>query len=133
MTQTASQLIDDLEAFGRIGEDRVEEFEGLVDRLIQTSDPRVIPPLLDCLDDDAEFHEVMFGVVHALEAFPEGEYLESRGAIRHDMGEGTRMDADPVRACNELRIGVRTLARCVVNRRRRIPVGCDRTAARTLV
>lgn len=54
----------------------IELFENEVGRIVQTSDPEALPHLLDLFDDDCEFPEVMFGLIHAIEVYPNKLYVQ---------------------------------------------------------
>lgn len=55
--------------------EQVEAFEDALAQAAALDDPDVIPAVLGILDDATEFPEVMYGVVHLVEDFPDVEYL----------------------------------------------------------
>ncbi len=63
--------------FGPITEYRVDEFEDLVTEASEDFHQSMLFPLLCSLDDNCEFKEVMFGVIHALEKFPWDAYFKT--------------------------------------------------------
>jgi hypothetical protein len=75
--RTAAEIIQDLNAFGRLDEANVERFDALLAEACESRDEALIPVLLRLLDDDGDFHEVVFGVVHAVESFPDEPYFHA--------------------------------------------------------
>lgn len=75
--RTAAQIAHDLNAFGRIDEANVARFDELLAEVCQSRDEALIPALLMRLDDDCDFHEVVFGVVHAVERFSDEAYFRA--------------------------------------------------------
>lgn len=75
--RTATELIHDLNTFGRLDETNVERFDALLAEACQLRDHALIPALLMQLDDDSDFHEVVFGVIHAVESFPHDAYFRA--------------------------------------------------------
>jgi len=71
------ELHRDLLAFGRVDETNAAGFDALIAQAYRAEDETLILPLLGLLDDDCEFHEVVFGVVHALESFPAARYFDA--------------------------------------------------------
>ncbi|WP_408950297.1 Imm30 family immunity protein [Lysobacter sp. Hz 25] len=70
-----SEIRRDLLAFGPVEETNVARFDALIAEAYRAEDEALIPVLLGLLDDDCEFHEVIFGVVHAVESFASDRYF----------------------------------------------------------
>lgn len=49
----------------------VEKFDELLSQIAETKNPEYIPLFMEIFDDNTEFPEVMYNVVHALEYYPE--------------------------------------------------------------
>lgn len=75
MARTIAQIGSALKNFGSVNEENVEVFEDLVQEAFQTHDGKMLGPLLVCLDDSCDFDEVMFGLIHAVEAFGCADYF----------------------------------------------------------
>lgn len=75
--QTTTELSLELSAFGPVDETNVERFDALLAQARTSRDEALIPVLLSLLDDDCDFHEVVFGVVHAVESFPDDAYFRA--------------------------------------------------------
>jgi hypothetical protein len=60
----------------RKSSDYVREFEELLARIAALQDPQSIPALVALLEDDAEYDEVMFSIVHTIEAFDDSTYVD---------------------------------------------------------
>ena len=81
MVRPEINVSKDLQDFGLVTEDKVEQFEHLLAEAIDGLRIAMISPLLLPLDDTCEFDGVMFGVVHALEKFPCDSYFA--GIAKH--------------------------------------------------
>jgi len=55
--------------------DYVQQFDDVLCRISALNDPACIGPLLSFLDDDSEFDETMFSIVHAIESFDDDTYV----------------------------------------------------------
>ena len=60
----------------RRSSDYVREFEELLARIAGLQDPKSIPALLAFFEDDAEYDELMFSIVHTIEAFDDSTYVD---------------------------------------------------------
>ncbi len=54
----------------------IREFEEQVWGLAQSKDPEVLGKLIDLFDDNCPYEEVMFSLVHAIETYPDEEYVK---------------------------------------------------------
>ena len=70
-------LVKELEGVRqRKSSDYVREFEELLARIAALQDPKSIPALLAFFEDDAEYDELMFSIVHTIEAFDDSTYVD---------------------------------------------------------
>lgn len=70
-------LVKELEAVRkRRSSDYVREFEDLLARIAALEDPKSIPALLAFFEDDAEYDELMFSIVHTIEDFDDSTYVD---------------------------------------------------------
>lgn len=51
------------------------KFEEVLHDLSATNDPEIIPLLLSFFDDECEFPEVMFSIIHTIEIFDDAQYV----------------------------------------------------------
>jgi L-rhamnose mutarotase len=58
-------------------EEDVKLFDQTVYELADTKDPEVLNRLIDVFDDECEFPEVMYSLVHAIESYPKEVYITS--------------------------------------------------------
>jgi hypothetical protein len=75
MTRAESEITLALKNFGMVTEESVESSEKLLDEVSENRCETLILPLMLSLDDECEFDELMFGVIHCLEKFPLEPYL----------------------------------------------------------
>ena len=54
----------------------VQEFEKQVWDLAETKDPTILGKLMDLFDDRCDHPEVMYGLIHAIETYPDDIYVE---------------------------------------------------------
>ena len=52
-------------------EEDVYKFDEIISCISESQDPKYIPLLMEILDDNTNFPEVMYNVVHALESYPD--------------------------------------------------------------
>lgn len=81
MNLTESEIISKLKSFGTVNEDNIEEFEELVYEASEGYKKEMLAPLLKSLDDNCEYEEVMFGLVHTLEQFSFDDYFMELGGL----------------------------------------------------
>ncbi|AAY92754.1 hypothetical protein D3X12_22640 [Pseudomonas protegens] len=62
-------------AFNDPGENLVRRIDACIAEVAQLADPASIGPLLSLLDDEAEYDEVMFSLIHAAEHFDDAVYV----------------------------------------------------------
>lgn len=75
MTRAESEITLALKNFGMVTEESVESFEKLLDEVSENRCETLILPLMLSLDDECEFDELMFSVIHRLEKYPLEPYL----------------------------------------------------------
>lgn len=75
MPRTESEISLALKNFGVVTEESVESFEELLDEASENRCETLILPLMLSLDDECEFDELMFSVIHRLEKYPLEAYL----------------------------------------------------------
>ena len=69
-------LIEHLRKYARLKDSiEVERFEATLNQIAELKDARYIGPLLEFLDDKCRFPEVMFSIVHTVEAFEHEAYV----------------------------------------------------------
>ena len=54
----------------------VQEFNRQVGEVVDTKDPKTILQLMDLFDDECPYHEVMYGLIHAVETCPIDVYVK---------------------------------------------------------
>ncbi|MBN1514212.1 MAG: hypothetical protein JXB13_19505 [Phycisphaerae bacterium] len=54
----------------------VQSFDGILRQVAALNDPTCIPLLLPFLEDDAEYDEMMFAIIHTIEAFDDDIYVQ---------------------------------------------------------
>src|SRR5262245_37190509 len=68
-------LIQHLQEFGKLEDPiQVERFEATLGQIAGLNDPQAIALLIPFFDDKAKFSEVMFSIIHTLEAFDDEIY-----------------------------------------------------------
>lgn len=55
----------------------VEKFDKLLSQIAETKQPKYIPLLMEIFDDNTEFPEVMYNVVHLLEDYPDDVHAKA--------------------------------------------------------
>lgn len=73
----AAEIARDLSSLGPLDETKVQRFDALLAEAVQSREQMLIPILLARLDDGSPFHDVVFGVVHAVESFPGEAYFHA--------------------------------------------------------
>lgn len=69
-------LLEKLEAINAArGPDFVREFEEVLADVAGRSDPRFIVPLMKYFEDRPPYEELMFSIIHTIEAFDDGAYV----------------------------------------------------------
>ena len=53
----------------------VQEFEKQIWALVETKDPYILEKLMDLFDDECDHPEVMYGLIHAMETYPDDIYI----------------------------------------------------------
>lgn len=72
-----NEYIKDLEKYRDLNQDNnAEKFESVLGDIARLKDPKCIKKLVDFFDDDSDFHEVLFGIVHLIEEFDDHTYLQ---------------------------------------------------------
>ncbi len=61
----------------------VHRAEDLLGQIVVLNDPGCIAPLLQLFDDDAEYDETMFSIIHTIERFDDAAYVR---AIAENLG-----------------------------------------------
>ena len=56
-------------------EDDVARFDQLISQISEKRDPKYVPVLMEAFDDNTEFEEVMYSLVHAVESYPRQIYV----------------------------------------------------------
>ena len=73
---TLNSLISDLRAVNKKrGPRYVAEFEQVLEQIMSLGNADSILPLLEFLDDDSSFDELMFSIVHSIEVFNDKVYI----------------------------------------------------------
>lgn len=57
-------------------DENIPRFEEILGDIAKLKDPNVIQKLVNYLDDDSEYPDVIFGVVHLIEEFDDHTYLQ---------------------------------------------------------
>ncbi len=57
-------------------EKNVELFEGYLAEIRNLDEPSCISKLINCLDDNAEYQELMYSVIHTIESFDDETYVQ---------------------------------------------------------
>lgn len=55
----------------------IKEFESTIGQLVAKKNPQILDDLLDLFDDDCQYPEVMYGLVHAVEYYPDEIYVKT--------------------------------------------------------
>jgi hypothetical protein len=53
----------------------VQEFNRLIGILVEEKDPEMLPRLMDLFDDECPHPEVMYGLIHGIEDYPDDIYM----------------------------------------------------------
>lgn len=56
--------------------DYASRFESILTEVVELRNPQVIVPLLEFLDDEAPYDEVMFSIIHGVEIFDDTTYVD---------------------------------------------------------
>lgn len=57
-------------------DENIPKFEEILGDIAKLKDPNVIRKLVNYLDDDSEYPDVIFGIVHLIEEFDDHTYLQ---------------------------------------------------------
>jgi 23S rRNA A2030 N6-methylase RlmJ len=57
------------------GNGYVQRFEGVLGQVATMNDPDCIGQVLPLFDDDAEYDEMMFSIIHTIERFDDATYV----------------------------------------------------------
>ena len=76
MRSQLAQLIDSLASLPRNRPASFADFESILGQIVTLEDPDCIGPLVLLLEDDESLDELMFSVVHAIEAFEDNVYID---------------------------------------------------------
>jgi hypothetical protein len=83
---TLDELVGELRSVSeRQGEAYVREFEAALAAVARLNDPASIRALVPFLEDGARFDEVMFSIIHTMEAFPDEVYTSEIVAVFRDL------------------------------------------------
>jgi len=55
----------------------ITKFEKIISEILKLNDSKYIPILMNAFDDETEFEEVMYSLVHAVESYPKQAYISS--------------------------------------------------------
>jgi hypothetical protein len=56
--------------------DNVQRFEETLGNIARLKDPKSIQKLLHYFDDESDYHDILFGIVHLIEEFDDHTYLQ---------------------------------------------------------
>jgi len=70
------QLIKHMAQYAKLEDSiQVERFEATLNQIQEMRDPRAIGLLIPFLDDNCEFYEVMYSILHAIESFDHATFV----------------------------------------------------------
>ena len=77
-----SSMISELHEVDRSAKNYASQFESKLSEIIDLRSPEIVVPLLELLDDEAPYDEVMFSIIHGIEIFDDTTYVHEilRGA-----------------------------------------------------
>ncbi|MHA3081513.1 Imm30 family immunity protein [Acinetobacter sp. ANC 5502] len=75
MIDIKNQIIAKLANFNYIDESNIDELANVLHKISTIKDQSFILPLLLLLNDDCDFDEIIFGIIHTLEKFPWNQYF----------------------------------------------------------
>ena len=75
MIDIKNQIIAKLANFNYIDESNIDELANVLHKISTIKDQSFILPVLLLLNDDCDFDEIIFGIIHTLEKFPWNQYF----------------------------------------------------------
>lgn len=71
------QKLENLKRYAKMEtEEDIKLFEITAYELAETKDPEILKELIDIFDDECEYPEVMYSLVHAIETYPSDVYVK---------------------------------------------------------
>lgn len=78
ITKENRQKLKQLKKYVKMeSEEDIRLFDLTVGELASTQDAKILKELIDVFDDDCEFPEVMYSMVHAIESYPDDIYVKT--------------------------------------------------------
>jgi len=77
MIKQLESYISELRSLSKFDGEYVEKFEQVLEKIDSLDDPNSIVPLSQFFDDEAEYDELMFSLIHLIEKFDDVTYINA--------------------------------------------------------